>query len=443
MKTGFRHFIQEHKLIEPGQQILLAVSGGIDSMVMLHLFRSCGYRFAVAHCNFQLRDADSEGDEQLVVETCRSLGIKCYTKSFDTVGYAKQNKITIQEAAREIRYTWFEQLRQEFGYASVAIAHNKNDVAETMLINLSRGTGLKGLTGIRSCTNGVIRPLLFALRTDIEKYANAENVAFREDRTNAEVHYARNRIRHRVLPQLTEVNPAVIHNFYHTSVLLNRTWEAIEKMNYERKNTILKLANDELHFSISALTDYPFYHLFLLEELKGYGFSPSTVQDICQSLQGQAGKEFYSHSHRLVRDREYLMLSRIDLSSMQETIISSPEDKIQAPIALSFKVVEAKEIKTFPGDKSVAYFDMDAVEFPLTLRPWQQGDQFVPFGMTGHKKLSDFLTDEKLPLHHKNKALVLLSGSEIIWVVGHRPDNRFRVTPKTKRVLVVTAEHCE
>lgn len=438
MRTAFQLFIQENNLFTKDQKILLAVSGGVDSMVMLHLFNRCNYDIAVAHCNFKLRDADSDADQQLVFDTCQALGIKCHIKSFDTTGYAKQKKLTIQEAAREIRYDWFSQLRKEYNYPLVAIAHNKNDVAETMLINLTRGTGLKGLTGIKLLANGVVRPLLFALRTDIEKYASAENVAFREDRTNAEINYTRNRIRHRVIPQLEEINPAAVHNLYSTGGFLNRTWLAIEKMNEKLLEKVKKRSGEEVWYHINTLLDFPFYHLFLLEELRGYGFSPSTVDDICQSLQGQVGKVFYSHSHQLVRDREYLMVSIIDQSSMQEVIISSPEDKIQVPIALNFKVVEAKEITAFSGDKSIAYFDMDAIEFPLILRPWRKGDWFVPFGMEGRKKLSDFLTDEKLPLHHKNKALVLLSGREIIWVVGHRPDNRFRVTANTQRVLVIT-----
>lgn len=443
MRTTFQSFIKENSLFTKDQTILLAVSGGVDSMVMLHLFNQCNYNIAVAHCNFQLRGADSDADQQLVFDTCEALGIKCHIKSFDTTGYAREKKITIQEAAREIRYSWFTQLRKEYNYPLVAIAHNKNDVAETMLINLTRGTGLKGLTGIKLLTNGVIRPILFALRTDIKKYAKAENVRFREDVTNTEVHYARNRIRHRVIPQLEKINPAAVLNLYGTSGFLNRTWLAIEKMNEQLMGKVKKESGEEVWYHIKTLLDFPFYHLFLLEELRDYGFSPSAVEDICQSLQGQPGKVFYSHTHQLVKDREYLMLMRADAVERKTMSIASPEDVVNSPISLRFKVIFASDLKEFSTDDSVAYFDMDAIEFPLTLRPWQQGDRFVPFGMKGHKKLSDFLIDQKVPLHHKRDILVLLSNHEIIWVVGHRADNRFRVTTNTQRVLVISTEEGE
>ncbi len=438
MRKRFKRYIEEHSLISPKSRILLAVSGGVDSMVMLHLFQSCGYSFAVAHCNFNLRGAESDADEALVRKTCKTLGVELFVKQFQTVNYAADNSISIQVAARDLRYQWFANLCNEKGFASVAIAHNKNDVAETVLLNLARGTGLKGLTGIKSSTNGVIRPLLFAFRCEIDAYAKENEIQYRVDSSNAQTKYARNRIRHNVLPELETINAGAIDNIYSTSLYLSDTWQAIEAMNAEFRPKVRSEVANEIHYSIAELISYPFRQLFLIEELVGFGFTPATIIEIEKSLHAQPGKIFYSPSHHLVRDREMLIVSYADISEeVKEFKIEKGVAQITKPIALAFSVVDNDSGFTIPKSANVAALDYDKLEFPLVLRLSREGDWFIPFGMKGRKKISDFLVDQKVPLHRKESINVLESNGEIVWVVGYRIDNRYRLEANSKRVFLV------
>ena len=438
MRKKFKNFIEEHALLSHNSKIVLGVSGGVDSMVMLHLFHICGYYFEVAHCNFSLRGKESDGDEALVKKVCAEKGIKLHLNTFDTIGYAKKNKVSIQIAARELRYHWFSELCNDNGFTSVGIAHNKNDVVETMLINLTRGTGLKGLTGIKLSANGVIRPIIFAFRKQIEAFANTEGVLFRNDSTNSQTKYARNRIRHNVIPQLETINKGVVDNFYSTSIFLNSTWQAIEKMNNDFARQSKIFSNKEVHYSISLLKDYPFRQVFMVEEFTQFGFSPAHVLDIEKSLFTQAGKVFYSLTHKLVRDREWLMLTKLDHNiKLAEVTIDTSVTRIDEPIALTFKHVDVTSEFVIPKKRSSAVFDMGKLTFPLVLRLWREGDWFIPFGMSGRKKISDFLIDQKVPLHHKQNVYVLESGGQIIWVVGYRTDNRYKVNKKCSKVLQV------
>jgi len=439
MRKKFKNFIEKQSLLSCNSKIVLGVSGGVDSMVMLHLFHVCGYSFEVAHCNFSLRAEESNCDEALVKKVCDEKGVKLHLKCFDTVGYAEKNKVSIQIAARELRYNWFSELCKNNGFTTVAIAHNKNDVVETMLINLTRGTGLKGLTGIKSSANGVIRPIIFAFRKQIEEFAHKEGVAYRNDSTNSQIKYARNRIRHNVIPELETINEGAVDNFYSTSIYLNSTWQAIEKMNGEFAKQSKVYKNDEVHYSISLLKGYPFRQVFMVEELTSYGFPPALVLDIEKSLSTQAGKIFYSSSYQLVRDREWLMLSKLDKTTKEtEVEIDANVTRIKEPIALTFKSVDVTADFVIPKKSSAAVFNLGKLTFPLVLRPWHQGDWFVPFGMTGRKKVSDFLIDQKVPLHHKQNVYVLESGGQIIWVVGYRTDNRYRVDKECGKIFQIS-----
>lgn len=437
MNKEFIGFIEKNQLIKPKDEILLAVSGGVDSMVMLNLFSSCGYKFAVAHCNFSLRGADSDFDEQLVVDVCKRMGVKLFTKLFHTEVYAHEHNMSIQVAARELRYGWFKELCDEHGYASVAIAHNKNDVAETMLINLTRGTGLKGLTGIKPSAKGVIRPLLFAFRKQIEEYASDKGVEYRNDKTNAEVQYARNRVRHNVITELEKINPVVVDNLYATSLFLSETWGAIEAMNAEHREQIRSEKENEVYYSIKKLLQYPFHQLFLLEELMVYGFSPPAIQNIKESLLAQSGKTFYADNFQLIRDRDYLILGSNIQKTYKEVLIHSPSDMPELPVPMEFEVIDDVASFKIPKVASAGVFDADKVQFPLLLRPWRKGDWFIPFGMEGRKKVSDFLIDQKTPIHRKNSIYVLESDGNIVWVVGHRIDNRYRVNSESAKALYV------
>lgn len=438
MKKSFKQFIEEHSMVEPRSKLLLAVSGGIDSMVMLHLFNACGYKFAVAHCNFNLRGQEADADEALVSNTCKTMGIELFVKHFETTEYAAHNNVSIQVAARELRYSWFSDLCNEKGFTSVAIAHNKNDVAETVLFNLTRGAGLKGLTGIKPKSNSIIRPLLFACRYEIEDYAAQHAVAYRNDSSNAQTKYARNRIRHNVLPELQEINPAAIDNIYSTSLHLANTWQAIEAMNVDFRARVRSEVSNEVHYCIEELVKYPFRQLFLIEELSNFGFSPAAAIDIEKSLYSQPGKIFYSSTHRLIRDREVLIVSQAEVSKEEiEVHIDDGVAQIVEPIALSFKVIDNDSSFTIPKSADVAALDFCKLHFPLTLRPWREGDWFIPFGMKGRKKISDFLVDQKVPLHRKQSVYVLESKGDIVWVVGFRVDNRYKLEENSQRVYLL------
>lgn len=439
MKKRFKIFINENGLVQPQSTILLAVSGGVDSMVMLKLFKDCGYSFSVAHCNFMLRGEESDGDELLVRETCNNLNVDLFVKKFDTKQYASDNGVSIQVAARELRYHWFDDLIEKNGFSAVAVAHNKNDVAETILINLSRGSGLKGLTGIKPKTKGIIRPLLFAQRDEIEEFAKSKSIAYRVDSSNVDVKYARNRIRHRVLPELELINSGIIDNLYSTSLFLSESWAAINKMNRSFREETAKSVGEEIHYSIEKLKDYPFRQVFLVEEFTEFGFSASIVIEIEKSLDRQSGKVFYSDKYHLVRDRESLILSPIKPQlPFLELRIGENSASLQEPIPLTFEVVSVGKDFTIPKSKTNVAFDYNKLNFPLTLRPWQEGDWFIPFGMDGKKKVSDFLIDQKVPLHRKDTVLVIESEGQIIWVVGYRIDNRFKITEESDKGFLIS-----
>ncbi|MDX9847800.1 MAG: tRNA lysidine(34) synthetase TilS [Tenuifilaceae bacterium] len=437
MRKEFKNFIEEHALVEPKSRILLAVSGGIDSMVMLHLFHSCGYRFAVAHCNFNLRGAESDGDEALVREICQTLGVELFVKHFQTAKYSADNNVSIQVAARELRYQWFSMLCKENDFASVATAHNKNDVAETLLLNLSRGTGLKGLTGIKPNINGIIRPLLFAFRSQIEAYAVENGIHYRNDSSNVKIKYARNRIRHNILPELEQINQGVIENIYSTSLFLSETWKSIEGMNDDFRPRVRREETNEIHYAIQMLASYPFRQLFLIEELVDFSFSPATIIDIEKSLHTQSGKVFYSPTHQLIRDREALIVSPVKEPSKEVRVyIEEGVKHVSYPLDIKLGVVPLDARFQIPRSRSVAVLDYDKLQFPLILRSWRDGDWFIPFGMNGRKKVSDFLIDQKVPLHRKGSVYVLESNGEIVWVVDFRIDNRYRLKADSQRVLL-------
>ena len=438
MKKKYRNYIEEHSLFPAQHKVLLTVSGGVDSMVMLHLTHACGFSFAVAHCNFHLRDAESDADEQLVRKACKTLGVDLYVQHFKTTDYAKEKNVSIQVAARELRYHWFSQLCSEKGFYSVATAHNKNDVAETILLNLTRGAGLKGLTGIKPKTQGLVRPLLFAFRSEIENYANTQRIAYRNDSSNAQIKYARNRIRHRVLPELEKINEGVVDNIYSTSLFLGETWLAIDAMNQEFKEKASSNVETEVHYSIDKLLGYPFRQVFLVEELIAFGFSPALVFDIEKSLSTQPGKAFYSQNFQMVRDRESLIISPIKKETgIVEQKIDEGNTQIQHPIAMQFEVITPDASFEIPKSSAVATLDYSELKFPLTLRLWRKGDWFIPFGMRGHKKVSDFLIDQKVPLHRKDSIYVLESNGDIVWVVGYRTDNRYRVNEGCNKIFMV------
>jgi tRNA(Ile)-lysidine synthase len=435
MLQKFKTYYQSNQLFEQSDNILLAVSGGKDSMAMLHLFRSNSLNFGVAHCNFNLRGAESDADTQLVKSVCEKHNIPCFVTHFNTSAYAEQNGISIQMAARDLRYNWFETLRVEKSYDYIATAHHKNDVAETMLINLAKGTGLAGLHGIREKSGKIIRPLLGFTREEIESFVQENNVEFRDDQSNFNNKYTRNGIRLDVIPLLEKINPNLIESLNQTANYINDVELILAEKIEEEFKQCTEQKTDKILFDIEKLQDLTALPTQLYYFLKNYGFNASDVQDIIDSLDEQSGKIFLSKTHQILKNREELILSAISIKSKEEIIINT----IGEFNDYGFSVEVYPNDSAFKINKSnqYAYLDANKIKFPLVLRNWQEGDAFQPLGMKGKKKLSDFFIDNKVDVVTKHKTRVLTQNNTIIWVVGYRIDDAFKITENTKNVMVI------
>ncbi len=426
LSDNFEQFIAAKQLFTHNDRILLAVSGGVDSMVMLALFVRCGYKVAVAHCNFCLRGAESDKDEALVRATAEKYGLELHCTHFDT---------RAEMAARRLRYAWFEQLRREHNYTVVAVAHHADDAAETFFINLLRGTGLRGLTGISARVGHIVRPMLFASRADILAYAADEEIAFREDASNHSREYLRNRIRLDIVPRLREINPdftaLMSRNFARLEAVQRFIDGCIDRIRAQAVTSAGDI--DTIH---TDLIDKSLPQKFVLYSLlnAGYGFKGKTVDELCCALaNGRTGRRFYAGGY----------IASIDRGN----IVIAPIVPTEGQAILQYEYLTRDEITETKTPPHIALLDADKLQFPLVLRHWQEGDRFVPFGMKGHKKVSDFLIDAKRSLPEKERQEVLLSGDEIVWVVGLRIDERYRITHETKNVLRITqnlppAEDC-
>jgi tRNA(Ile)-lysidine synthase len=436
MLSRFVEYIKEKQLFEPSQRVLLAVSGGIDSMVLLHLFEKSEFNYGVIHCNFRLRGADSDEDEAFVREQVLNHGVPFFFRPFDTEEYARLNGISVEMAARELRYNYFEEIRSENGYDYIATAHHQDDLMETFFLNLSRKTGIKGLTGIKEKAGHVIRPLLFMGRKEIEDYVRFNFIEYREDYTNNEVIYQRNFIRHRILPLFSELNPSFKNSLPETIQHLREAEDVYSLCIKEAREKVVTTRENEMAVSIDALLRFPFSKTLLFEILSEYNFNPQVTDQIFQGLKSVSGKQYYSKTHRLVKDREHLFLTRLKAEDERIFYLEKEDLELFTPFDLT---IEKTDIDNFQIVKSshVACIDLDKLEFPLLIRRWKQGDYFQPLGMTGFKKLSDFLIDEKIPVHEKENIWLLCSGQKIVWIMGHRLDNRFKISTKTRRVLKI------
>lgn len=443
MFQQFERFIKDHHLVKPNKKVLLAVSGGIDSMVMTHLFQKARYRMAIAHCNFELRGKESDGDEDFIRSYALKYNIPFFQERFNTREYAERNGISIQMAARDLRLNWFENIRKIHGFQSIALAHNQNDNVETFLINLSRGTGLQGLTGIQPKFGHLIRPLLFASRTEIENYQKKNKIPYREDSSNAETIYLRNKIRHQVIPLLKEINPAIkdviSRSIEHLSEVQRVYYQAID----EAYRELVRHEKNRVLIRIAPLQVSGVRNSILFEILKNYGLNRPQLADINHILQAKPGKQVITSTHRIIRDREYLVVTPIKNEPDDDIFIESSPADIDHPLSLSLRTVPVKEEPEISRNTQTATLDSDLIEFPLRLRKWKPGDAFMPFGMEQMKKISDFFIDLKLSIPQKEDAWILTDAfHRIIWVVGYRIDNRFRVNPEsTSNILKVELLH--
>lgn len=437
MKQKFQNYITHYNLCHPEDKLILAVSGGIDSISMLHLFIEYGFKnLSVAHCNFSLRGSESDEDEVFVKELANKNNFPFYTIRFDTQNYATENGISIQMAARELRYQWFNKLQIELNAKYIAIAHNSDDNVETFLLNISRGTGLKGLTGIKPKKDNIIRPLLFASREMLVNYCKEKNIEYRTDSSNSENHYQRNNLRNNVIPLLKSSFPEFSNNILRNIQRFGEITEIYEKHIQNIKYELFIINGDVVEIPISKLTEHKSLPSILYELLKDYGFNIEIVREIIESLNGNSGKTFYSASYRLIKDREKLIITEIPDNKSQLFYIDLDSANNQLPITLKFEIVENNDNFNIVRANNLAYFDADKINFPLLLRKWQHGDYFMPSGMSNFKKLSDFFTDNKLSLNEKENIWLLCNGNDIMWVSGMRADNRFRICDETKKVLV-------
>jgi tRNA(Ile)-lysidine synthase len=437
MLEQFKSNIKQNLGISFESKIIVAVSGGIDSMMLLHLSKLVFTNIAIAHCNFNLRGNESDNDEFFVKEYARKYSIDFYCKQFNTEEFAKNHKISIQEAARELRFRWFYDLLKDINFDFIALGHNKNDSIETFIFNLIRGSGLKGLSGIQLQNNKIIRPLLFAERNTIEQFAKKENIKFREDSSNKTTKYSRNKIRHEIIPNLKEINPKAENHIHKTIDLLKETNMIVkEKIEELSKKLILK-EYKVVKIRINGLLELPYCSLFLFETLSNYNFNSSTVEDIINSLLRESGKVFYSKTHQIVKDRNYLFINEIEQNNIKDLMIEKDIRSIENPIKLNIQIAENLNFK-IPTAKNIACIDLDTIAFPLKLRKWREGDNFIPLGMNHYKKLSDFFIDEKLSIYEKQNTMILCNANDqIIWIVNHRIDNRFKITPSTKNIYLI------
>ncbi|MEO9893941.1 tRNA lysidine(34) synthetase TilS [Aurantibacter sp.] len=428
-KTHFQNNFESLK----DDTFLLAISGGIDSVVLAHLLFKCNIKFALAHCNFQLRGEESDKDELLIHDLSEQYNCKLHVTTFNTDGYADAHKVSIQMAARELRYPWFAEIVRDFGYKTVLTAHHADDNLETFLINLSRGTGIEGLTGMPEKTEALARPLLIFSRAQIAAYAEAENLTWREDASNADTKYLRNKIRHDILPTLKTLHPTFEANFEHTLAHLQGSAALLKNYIGEVKKRLFVAKEGVDYISIQELQQLEPLDAYLYELFNPYGFTSYT--DIRNLLTALSGKEVFSKTHRLLKDREHLLLQEIETSDDQNYFLEDGVTEINHPIKLS---VSAAENIVFSDDANILFVDKKTLKYPLVVRKRQEGDYFYPLGMKGKKKVSKFFKDEKMDMIAKEQQWLLFSDNKLVWIIGKRADERFKVTDSSTSILKFT-----
>jgi len=428
-------FIAKHQILSHDDLYVVALSGGADSVALLLILQQLGYRIEAAHCNFHLRGDESDRDENFARALCERLDIPFHVIHFDTKEYASLHQVSIEMAARDLRYGYFRQLCQDIGAAAVCVAHHRDDAVETLLMNLMRGSGIHGLTGIRPKNVHIVRPLLCVSREEIEQYLHSIGQDYVTDSTNLVDDVVRNKIRLRILPLLKEINPKVSENIAKTAQYLCEAEKVLDESLAARKTEIIQCGHDGFPqtVSIPSLIRQPSPELFLHEWLAPYGFNATQTSQAFARLHGESGREFHSSTHTLVIDREKLIL--VPLQAPMKTMKIPETGRYRYGEKTCFDVIVTNEVSISKASDTVT-LDADTVRFPLTVRPVETGDRFCPYGMEGHRLVSDFLTDSKLSLIDKRRQLVVTDGDgQIIWLVGLRSDHRYRVTEQTATIL--------
>ena len=433
MRSELQNHLSEHFPFLTGKKLLLAVSGGIDSMVLVHLFQKMDFEIALAHCNFQLRKEESLGDEQFLRDYSDAENIQAFFTSFNTEAFAEDYKISIQVAARELRYKWFHELLETEHLDYVITAHHADDNLETFLIHLTRGTGLDGLTGIPQQNGKIIRPLLDFSRVQIEEYAAKNHIQWREDSSNSSDKYLRNKLRHNVIPVLKELNPSLLQSFKNTTNYLQQANSMADDASRIVYRKVVEEDENQKKINIAELLVLPNYKAYLYQWLRPFGFNG--WDDVYDLVESQSGKQLYSEHFRLLKDRDYLILSpKGDSATADEYFIPENVTEVNFPLRLAFsKVTNISNA----SNKSI-FVDAKKLSFPLVLRKWKKGDSFQPFGMEGKsKKVSKLFKDEKLSLIAKENTWLLCSEKQIVWIVGIRQDERFKIENTTTDIVQI------
>ncbi|WP_405564555.1 tRNA lysidine(34) synthetase TilS [Polaribacter sp. Asnod6-C07] len=439
MLQNFKEHINNNFPFLKDKKLLLAISGGVDSVVLHHLFYQLKIDISLAHCNFKLREKESDLDEEFIAKLAKANNKPIFTINFDTVVFAKNNKLSTQIAARELRYTWFQELVEKHNFDYILTAHHANDNLETFLINLTRGSGLDGFTGIPKKNGNIVRPLLPFTRDEILNYAKDNNIDWREDASNASTKYVRNKIRHQVVPILKEINPSLLETFAKSLQNLQESQQIIEDRIQDVSSKIIKKDSSSTleitKYTIAEINKLSNPKAYLYQLLKDYNFTE--WHDVYDLLSAQSGKQVFSKTHRLLKDREFLILSKIDLSTSQEMTfkIQKYQSEITTPIHLVLEDIDEKSKE----NKQTIYIDKNLLKYPLLVRKWENGDYLYPTGMLGKKKLSKYFKDEKFSLLEKEHTWLLCNAdNEIIWVINHRQDRRFSSTKNTENYLKIT-----
>ena len=420
MIEQFRKYINDNHLINKGDRILVALSGGVDSMVLAELLRRESYDIAFAHCNFHLRGAESDGDEQFVREYAERVGVKLFVKQFDTLQFVENNKVSVEMAARDLRYAWFDELVNS-DFDKLALAHHADDQIETFFINLLRGSGIKGLKAMQPCNGMYIRPLLWASREEIKQFAIENGIQWREDSTNSDTLYLRNKIRHDLMPVFDNIKPEA-----REKILESVNHLASENQLYRE---LLKEKISQIETVDGVLHTIPKFKLkqLLFEYIRHFGFSYSQCESIFAALDADPGKEFYSNDYQLVVEKEKIEI-------FPKTI-----NAINAINALKVEKFEkTPNFSLLTSNSNIAQLDYDTLRLPLKTRFWRQGDRFHPLGMRGTKLVSDFFNDLSFTTFQKKTTQILVdSDGRIVWIVGYRIDDRFKITDQTKTIYEI------
>jgi tRNA(Ile)-lysidine synthase len=439
-----KKYIESQNLLPEGARVIVALSGGPDSVALMHILHRLDYACIGAHVNFHLRGDESDRDAAFSHQLCRDLGVPFYKTDLYAEEYAREEGISVEMAARELRYRWFEQLRKEQGAVAVAVAHHRDDSVETVLLNLIRGTGIRGLTGIKPRNGRVVRPLLCCDREAVLEYLGQQGLSYVTDRTNLLNEYRRNKIRNEVLPLLESIQPSVRESIARTMDHLGDTEVLYERALDEAKARLCpdwrNPGDSPLRISLTALEQERVPQSLLYEMLSDFGFGRMDVQNIWKNRFSGSGKIHYSHTHRLVFDREYILVSEIPSQEVAEFTLDESQASIQEPFSMRCEFIRPDKDFQISASKSIASLDADKLLFPLIIRHPRKGDNFIPFGMHGRKLVSDYCIDRKLNILEKEELWLLCSGKDVVWVVGERIDNRFRVEETTKRIYLLSVD---